>query len=105
MVLKRRFAHLPFAYLLPRRENVAIQCRTTPINEGDYITFAEGQSGVKFTPTADSNTAGGFDVESSEDGSTVALEDVAACFECALSSTPTAIVCPPDSTTWTFRFA
>ncbi len=35
---------------------------TTPINDGDYITFAEGQAGVKFTPTANSNTAGGFDV-------------------------------------------
>ena len=44
------------------------------INDGDYITFAQGNAGLKFTPDADRNTAATFDVESSEDGSTVAAQ-------------------------------
>ncbi|MAE63431.1 MAG: hypothetical protein CMJ18_04095 [Phycisphaeraceae bacterium] len=47
---------------------------TTPINDGDYITFAEGQDGVKFVSSANSNAAGSFDVEASEDGSAVAAQ-------------------------------
>ncbi len=47
---------------------------TTQINNGDYITFAQGQAGVKFTPSADSTSDGSFDVESSEDGTTVAAQ-------------------------------
>jgi hypothetical protein len=41
------------------------------INSGDFITVAEGQAGLKFTPLPDSNAAGSFDVESSDDGTTV----------------------------------
>lgn len=43
----------------------------TPIMNGDYITVAEGQTGVKFLPSPDSNLAGRFDVELSQDGATV----------------------------------
>ncbi|TXT16436.1 MAG: autotransporter adhesin [Planctomycetota bacterium] len=46
----------------------------TPINNGDFLLFAEVQSGVRFLPTANSNVAGHFDVESSQDGSTVAAQ-------------------------------
>jgi uncharacterized delta-60 repeat protein len=47
---------------------------TTPITNGDYVTLAQAQSGVKFLPTANSTTTGHFDVESSQDGSTVAAQ-------------------------------
>jgi hypothetical protein len=46
----------------------------TVINNGDYITVAQGQVGLKFTPSANSTAAGSFDVESSEDGVTVAAQ-------------------------------
>ncbi|MBI5759550.1 MAG: M36 family metallopeptidase, partial [Planctomycetales bacterium] len=42
----------------------------TPINNGDFITVAEGQAGVKFLPSANSNTTGSFTVELSQDGMT-----------------------------------
>ncbi len=45
---------------------------TTPILNGSFISFAEGQAGVRFLPTANSNKAGTFDVESSQDASAVA---------------------------------
>jgi hypothetical protein len=38
---------------------------TTPINNGDFITFAQGNAGLKFTPTPDSNANGGFQVQAS----------------------------------------
>jgi len=47
---------------------------TTAINNGDYITVAQGQAGLKFTPSANSIAAGSFDVESSENGVTVAAQ-------------------------------
>ena len=47
---------------------------TTAISDGSYITFAEAQAGLKFTPDADSTSAGSFDVQSSEDGTTVAAQ-------------------------------
>ncbi|MFA9566494.1 MAG: hypothetical protein ACERLM_17665, partial [Acidimicrobiales bacterium] len=47
---------------------------TTAVSNGDYITVAEGQAGLRFTPAADTNLPGSFGVESSEDGSTVAAQ-------------------------------
>ncbi|MFO0870718.1 MAG: choice-of-anchor U domain-containing protein [Pirellulales bacterium] len=47
---------------------------TTPIASGDFLSYAEGQSGVKFLPAANSNVAGHFDVESSQNGTTVAAQ-------------------------------
>ncbi|MCI0703908.1 MAG: FG-GAP-like repeat-containing protein [Planctomycetia bacterium] len=42
---------------------------TTPINEGDFISFAQGNAGLKFTPNSDLNDATtvffGFDVQAS----------------------------------------
>lgn len=46
----------------------------TPINNGDFLLFAEGQSGVKFLPAVNSTATGHFDVESSQDGTTVAAQ-------------------------------
>ncbi|QDU31357.1 Calcium-dependent protease precursor [Anatilimnocola aggregata] len=44
----------------------------TAINNGELISVAEGQSGVRFLPSANSNDAGRFTVELSQDGSTLA---------------------------------
>ena len=33
---------------------------TTAISNGDYITYAQGQAGLTFTPPADTNLAGSF---------------------------------------------
>ena len=38
---------------------------TTQINNNDFITFAEGNQGLKFTPALNSNTNGSFDVQAS----------------------------------------
>ncbi|MDB5336610.1 MAG: regulatory domain of in-like proprotein convertase, partial [Planctomycetaceae bacterium] len=46
----------------------------TQINNGSFITFAEAQSGVRFLPSANSTSDGHFDVESSQNGSTVAAQ-------------------------------
>ena len=51
---------------------------STAIADGEYITVAQGTSGVKFTPDANFNGDGTFDVEASEDGSTVAAQSSAA---------------------------
>lgn len=47
---------------------------TTQIFNSNFITFAEAQAGVKFRPTANSTATGTFDVESSQNGSTVAAQ-------------------------------
>ena len=38
---------------------------TTPISNGTFITFAEGNAGLKFTPTANFNGSGSFTVQAS----------------------------------------
>ena len=38
---------------------------TTAISNGDFITYAEGQAGLKFSPTANSIANGSFDVQAS----------------------------------------
>ena len=38
---------------------------TTPITNGSFITLAQGEAGLKFTPTAGSTSAGGFSVQES----------------------------------------
>ena len=44
----------------------------TQIHDGDFITYAQGQAGVRFTPTAGSGASGSYTVEASEDGVSVA---------------------------------
>jgi len=41
---------------------------TTQINDGDFITYAEGNAGLKFTPTANSTATGSFTVQAATDG-------------------------------------
>ena len=50
----------------------------TPIRNGDTITVAQGQAGVRFTPAADTLGQGSFTVEASEDGVSVAQQSGAA---------------------------
>jgi hypothetical protein len=38
---------------------------TTQINNNDFITFAEGNAGLKFTPPLNSNANGSFQVQAS----------------------------------------
>ncbi len=46
----------------------------TRIDNGDYITVEQGQAGLRFTPAANSTADGSFNVESSEDGVSVASQ-------------------------------
>ncbi len=41
---------------------------TTAIADNAFITFAEGNAGLKFTPTANSTSDGSFDVQAATDG-------------------------------------
>jgi VCBS repeat-containing protein len=45
---------------------------TTAIANDAFITFAEGNAGLKFTPTANSTSNGSFNIEASTNGTTVA---------------------------------
>jgi len=45
----------------------------TVINNGDFITFAEGNAGLKFTPTANSTASGTFDIQASTSGADAGL--------------------------------
>ena len=46
---------------------------TTVINNGDFITFAQGNAGLKFTPTANSTANGSFNVQGSTAASDTGL--------------------------------
>jgi co-chaperonin GroES (HSP10) len=46
---------------------------TTAINNGDFITYAEANAGLKFTPAADFNGNGSFDVQASTTSSNAGL--------------------------------
>lgn len=46
----------------------------TPVTNGSFITVAEGQAGLRFEPTPDSNAAGRFVAEASLDGVMVSSE-------------------------------
>jgi CSLREA domain-containing protein len=46
----------------------------TQIADGDFITVTQGQAGLRFTPAATSVADGSFNVESSEDGISVASQ-------------------------------
>lgn len=59
---------------------------TTPINNGDFITVAQGQAGVKFLPSANSNATGSFVVELSKNGTSAAGDASPA--NCSITVTP-----------------
>jgi hypothetical protein len=65
---------------------------TTPVNEGAFIPVADGQAGLQFTPSPNSTTAGSFDVESSEDGSTVAAQSGMATSTITVTPTPDGVL-------------
>jgi hypothetical protein len=46
----------------------------TRIDNGDFISVGQGQAGLRFTPAANSTADGSFNVESSEDGVSVASQ-------------------------------
>ena len=69
----------------------------TPINDGDYITVAQGQAGVRFTPDAGSLTPGSFSVEASEDGMSVAGQSGAATSVITVFSLPEAVTTEPPT--------
>jgi hypothetical protein len=58
---------------------------TTPINNGDFITFAEGNAGLKFTPTSGGTAAGSFQVQAALDASGAGISGAA----CALAASAT----------------
>jgi len=60
---------------------------TTPVSDGDYITVAQGQQGLRFLSATDSVLQGRFAVEASEDGLTVAAQ--------SSKATATITVLPP----------
>jgi hypothetical protein len=71
----------------------------TPIQDGDYITVAQGLAGVRFTPAADILSQGSFSVEASDDGVSVAQQSGAAISVITVippSTSPTVTI-PPDS--------
>lgn len=41
---------------------------TTPISNNQFVTFAQANAGLKFTPTANSSTPGHFTVQASTSG-------------------------------------
>jgi hypothetical protein len=47
---------------------------TTQVHDGDYITYAQGQAGLRFAPEAYSTATARFYVQSSQDGATVAAQ-------------------------------
>ncbi len=55
---------------------------TTAIASGDFITYAQGQAGLKFTPTANANNGAGgpfsFDIQAGTDASGTGLSAAAA---------------------------
>jgi CSLREA domain-containing protein len=50
---------------------------TTQINDGDFITFAEGHAGLKFTPATDYSGGAGFDAQGSLDTNGTGLSSAA----------------------------
>ncbi len=46
---------------------------TTQINNNDFITYAEGNAGLKFTPTLNSTATGSFDAQASSDAAGTGL--------------------------------
>ncbi len=68
---------------------------TTEVENGDFITVAQGQAGLRFTPEVVSAGDGSFRIESSEDGVTVAGQSGVAVASIRIDTTPG----DPDSPT------
>ena len=73
---------------------------TSVINHGDFITVAEGNAGLKFTPSPNAIVTGSFDVKASEDGLSVAAQSSAATVTITITAEndrPTSISLTPNS--------
>jgi len=75
----------------------------TRINNGDYITYAQAQAGVRFTPRPGSTANGSFAVESSEDGVSVAAQSGVATSMITLTLPPEAPAGDSNSDTTEFK--
>ena len=69
----------------------------TRIDNGDFITVGQGQTGLRFTPVANSTADGSFNVESSEDGVSVASQSGIATSTISILTTAPQPAEPPPS--------
>jgi hypothetical protein len=70
---------------------------TTQINNNDFITFAEGNAGLKFTPALNSNTDGSFDVQASLNNTVGGLAGGTATATITINCGPTVVTNSNDS--------
>jgi uncharacterized repeat protein (TIGR01451 family) len=70
---------------------------TTPINNGAFITFAEGNAGLKFTPALNSNANGSFQVQASVSNSDAGLGGGLATATISVNCGPTVVINSSDS--------
>ena len=65
----------------------------TPVADGSFITYAQAQAGLRFSPSSGSLDSGTFLVEASEDGATVAAQSAMVMSTISITDT----VSPDDS--------
>jgi len=70
---------------------------TTQINNNDFITVAEGNAGLKFTPANNSNAAGSFQVQASLTNNNSGLGGSTATATITVNCGPTAVTSSNDS--------
>lgn len=72
---------------------------TTQIHNGDFITFAQGQTGLRFTPATNSTVAGSFSAQASTSASAGGLGGSAAMATITVNPVPLAAVPPAQTMT------
>jgi hypothetical protein len=70
----------------------------TPITDGQFITFAQGEAGLRFTPTSDSTASGAFDVQASTSSSAAGLGGAAVPASVTINPVPL-LSAPANATT------
>jgi hypothetical protein len=76
---------------------------TTQINNNDFITFAEGNAGLKFTPALDSNANGSFQVQASTSNANGGLGGGLATATITVNCGPTLVLNTNDSGSGSLR--
>ncbi|HBB94287.1 MAG TPA: hypothetical protein DC054_02755 [Blastocatellia bacterium] len=76
---------------------------TTQINNNDFITFAEGNAGLKFTPALDSNANGSFQVQASTSNANGGLGGGLATATITVNCGPTLVLNSNDSGSGSLR--
>ncbi|HEY0349696.1 MAG TPA: choice-of-anchor Q domain-containing protein, partial [Pyrinomonadaceae bacterium] len=76
---------------------------TTQINNNDFITFAEGNAGLKFTPALDSNANGSFQVQASTSNANGGLGGGLATATITVNCGPTLVLNSSDSGSGSLR--